>query len=82
MQNEVKQRIQELLAQGETVYGADIHQVGFELIIKDISLEEIIGGNYLLNGRYISKTLFDELHGLLYPAYVQQGMQRKSRGLY
>jgi len=79
---QLKQKAKEYISQNEIVYGVNIHCVGFGLRLKDISLEEITGNQFLLNGQKITKEQHKEFKDILYPVYEKQGKQQKDRGLY
>lgn len=79
---DLETKIKEYVNNGEIVYGISIHAVGFELRLKDISLEDIMGNQFFLNGKKISKEFYNKIYNILYPIYEKQGSQNKDRGLY
>ena len=79
---DIKAEMNRYIDDGEIVYGVDIHAVGFELRIKSIRLEDIMGSTFMLNGNKITKEEFKEIEAILEPVWKRQGEQMKNRGLY
>lgn len=79
-------KIEEYISNGERVFSVNIHNVGQEYRIKDISLEEIVGNQYTLwisrKSYTLHKENFDVLQTILEKYWIQTGRCTKDRGLY
>lgn len=83
--NEALNKIEKLIKEGRKVRFVNVHCVGEEYRlggIYDISLEEIVGNQYLLNSETISKDNYDKLHKILTEYWIKQGKIVEDRGLY
>ena len=79
---ELKNKIDDYVKNGSIVFGISIHGVGFELRIRDINIEEIIGNQYFICGKRVNKETYTKLNDYMHDIYVKQGKQSKDRGLY
>lgn len=79
-------KIKKYIGDKEKVFGVNVHNVGWEYRIKDISLEEITGGYftlYISKKRYtLHKDNFEVLKEYLHRYWIETGENMKSRGLY
>lgn len=80
------EKIEEYINNNERVFSINIHNVGQEYRIKDISLEEVVGNNYTLwiSGKsyILHKENFEVLQTILEKYWAQTGRCTKDRGLY
>lgn len=80
------EKIEEYINNNERVFSINIHNVGQEYRIKDISLEEVVGNNYTLwiSGKSytLHKENFEVLQTILEKYWTQTGRCTKDRGLY
>lgn len=79
-------KIQKYINDGEKVFGVNVHNVGWEYRVKDISLEEVVGEQFTLrilkNTYTLHKDNFENLRDLLYNYWIKTGKNMKDRGLY
>lgn len=80
------EKIEEYINNKEIVFSINIHNVGQEYRIKDISLEEVVGNQYTLwvsNKNYtLHQENFKVLQTILEKYWIKTGKNTKDRGLY
>lgn len=79
-------KIDKYIDQRKIVYQVNVHNVGEEYRLEDISIEEIVGNHYTLRIKRKSYVLrkdnYEVLKEVLYSYWIKIGKNTKDRGLY
>ena len=79
-------KIDKYIDQRKMVYQVNVHNVGEEYRLEDISIEEIVGNHYTLRIKRKSYVLrkdnYEVLKEVLYSYWIKTGENTKDRGLY
>ena len=79
-------KIDKYIDQRKIVYQVNVHNVGEEYRLEDISIEEIVGNHYTLRIKrksyLLGKDSYEVLKEVLYSYWVKTGKNTKDRGLY
>lgn len=79
-------KIDKYIDQRKIVYQVNVHNVGEEYRLEDISIEEIVGNHYTLRIKrksyLLRKDSYEVLKEVLYSYWVKTGKNTKDRGLY